>query len=40
MWDETKEKNIENILKGIDTLSTIDAEAEIAAHREIVIYNT
>jgi DNA repair exonuclease SbcCD ATPase subunit len=39
MWDETKEKNIENILKGIDTLSTIDAEAEIAAHREIVIYN-
>ena len=39
MWDETKEKNIENILKGIDTLSTIDAEVEIAAHRELVVYN-
>jgi DNA repair exonuclease SbcCD ATPase subunit len=39
LWDETKEKNIENILKGIDTLSTIDAEAEIAAHRELIVYN-
>jgi len=39
MWDDTKEKNIENILKGIDTLSTINAEVEIASHRELVVYN-
>jgi DNA repair exonuclease SbcCD ATPase subunit len=40
MWDETKEKNIENILKSIDQLSHLDAEAEIAAHRALVEYNT
>lgn len=39
MWDDTKEKNIENILKGIDTLNTINAEVEVANHRELVIYN-
>ena len=39
MWDDTKEKNIENILKGIDTLNTIDAEVEVANHRELVVYN-
>jgi DNA repair exonuclease SbcCD ATPase subunit len=40
MWDETKEKNIENILKSIDQLSHLDAEAEIAAHRALAEYNT
>jgi len=40
MWDETKEKNIENILKSIDQLSHLDAEAEIAAHRALTEYNT
>jgi DNA repair exonuclease SbcCD ATPase subunit len=40
MWDETKEKNIENILKSIDQLSHLDAEAEIAAHRALADYNT
>jgi DNA repair exonuclease SbcCD ATPase subunit len=39
MWDDTKEKNIENILKGIDTLNTIDAEVEVANHRELIVYN-
>ena len=39
LWDETKEKNIENILRGIDMLSTIDAETEIAAHRALTEYN-
>jgi DNA repair exonuclease SbcCD ATPase subunit len=39
MWDDTKEKNIENILKGIDTLNTINVEVEVANHRELVVYN-
>ena len=39
LWDETKEKTIENILRSIDVLSEIDAEAEVAAHRALVIYN-
>lgn len=39
MWDDTKEKNIENILKNIDRLSDIDAETEIANHRALVLYN-
>jgi DNA repair exonuclease SbcCD ATPase subunit len=40
MWDDTKEKNIENILKNIDHLSHIDAEAEIINHRALAEYNT
>ena len=40
MWDDTKEKSIENILKNIDHLSHIDAEAEIAAHRALLDYNS
>jgi len=40
MWDDTKEKSIENILKNIDHLSHIDAEAEIAAHRALLEYNS
>lgn len=39
MWDDTKEKNVENILKSIDHLSHIDAEAEIANHRALTEYN-
>jgi len=39
MWDDTKEKSIENLLKSIDVLSHIDVEAEIAAHKELVLYN-
>jgi DNA repair exonuclease SbcCD ATPase subunit len=40
MWDDTKEKSIENILKNIDHLSHIDAEAEITAHRALLEYNS
>jgi len=40
MWDDTKEKSIENILKSIDHLSHIDAEAEIANHRALLEYNS
>jgi len=39
LWDETKEKNIENILKSIDLLSHIDAEAEIEGHKALAVYN-
>ena len=39
LWDETQEKNLENILKSIDHLSHIDVEAEIAAHKELVVFN-
>jgi len=40
MWDDTKEKNIENILKNIDHLSHIDSDVEIANHRALTDYNT
>jgi DNA repair exonuclease SbcCD ATPase subunit len=39
MWDETQEKNLENILKNIDHLSHIDSEQEILNHRALVEYN-
>jgi DNA repair exonuclease SbcCD ATPase subunit len=39
MWDETQEKNLENILKNIDHLSHIDSEQEILNHRALVAYN-
>ena len=39
LWDETQEKNLENILKSIDVLSHIDAEQEILNHRALVAYN-
>ena len=39
IWDDTKEKNIENLLKSVDVLSHIDAEAEIAAHKELAAFN-
>jgi DNA repair exonuclease SbcCD ATPase subunit len=39
LWDETKEKSVENILKSIDLLSHIDAEAEIEGHKALAVYN-
>ncbi len=39
LWDETKEKNLENILKSIDHLSHIDIEQEVAAHKALALYN-
>ena len=39
LWDETQEKNLENILKSIDHLSHIDSEQEILNHRALVAYN-
>jgi len=39
LWNDTQEKNIENILKSIDVLSHIDAEQEILNHRALVAYN-
>ena len=39
MWDEAKEKNLENILKSIDRLSDIDIEKEVAAHKALAVYN-
>ena len=39
MWDEAKEKNLENILKSIDHLSHIDIEQEVAAHKALAVYN-
>ena len=39
LWDENQEKNLENILKSIDHLSHIDVEAEIAAHKELAVFN-
>jgi DNA repair exonuclease SbcCD ATPase subunit len=39
LWDETQEKNLENILKSIDVLSHIDSEQEILNHRALVEYN-
>ena len=39
MWEEAKEKNLENILKSIDHLSHIDIEQEVAAHKALAEYN-
>jgi DNA repair exonuclease SbcCD ATPase subunit len=39
LWDDTQEKNLENILKSIDHLSHIDVEVEIAAHKELAVFN-
>jgi DNA repair exonuclease SbcCD ATPase subunit len=39
LWDDTQEKNIENILKSIDLLSHIDAEVEVEAHKALNLYN-
>ena len=39
LWEEAKEKNLENILKSIDRLSVIDIEQEVAAHKALAVYN-
>jgi DNA repair exonuclease SbcCD ATPase subunit len=39
MWEEAKEKNLENILKSIDHLSHIDIEQEVSAHKALAVYN-
>ena len=39
MWEESKEKNLENILKSIDRLSVIDIEQEVSAHKALAVYN-
>lgn len=40
MWDDQKEKSIEDLLKSIDYLSHIDIDVEIQAHRDLELYNT
>ncbi len=39
LWDDQKEKSIEDLLKSIDYLSHIDIDAEIQAHRDLEVYN-
>jgi DNA repair exonuclease SbcCD ATPase subunit len=40
MWEETKEGNLDNLRKSIETLGHIDIDAEIVAHRDLAEYNT
>lgn len=40
LWNDTKEKAIEDLLKSIDFLSHIDIDEEIQAHRDLEVYNT
>ena len=39
LWNDTKEKAIEDLLKSIDFLSHINIDEEIQAHRDLEIYN-
>ena len=39
MWDDTTEKALEDLRRGIDVLADIDIEAEIANHRLLVTFN-
>ena len=39
MWDDTKEKALEDLRRGIDVLADIDIESEIANHRLLVTFN-
>ena len=39
MWEEAKEKNLENILKSIDRLSVIDIEQEVTAHKALAVFD-
>jgi len=39
LWEDSKEKNLENILKSIDHLSHINIEEEVAAHKALALYN-
>jgi DNA repair exonuclease SbcCD ATPase subunit len=40
LWDESKEKNIDELKRGILGLSNINIDEEIAAHKLLVDYNT
>ena len=40
LWDESKEKNIDELKRGILGLSNINIDEEIAAHKLLVEYNT
>jgi DNA repair exonuclease SbcCD ATPase subunit len=40
MWEETKEGNLDNLRKSIETLGHIDIDTEIIAHRDLAEYNT
>jgi DNA repair exonuclease SbcCD ATPase subunit len=40
LWDESKEKNIDELNRGILGLSNINIDEEIAAHKLLVDYNT
>jgi DNA repair exonuclease SbcCD ATPase subunit len=39
MWDDTKEKALEDLRRGVDTLADIDIEGEIANHKALEVYN-
>ena len=39
MWEETKESALDNLRKSIETLSHIDIDSEILAHRSLIEYN-
>lgn len=39
MWDDTKERSLEDLRKGIDLISNIDIDAEIIAQKELVEWN-
>jgi DNA repair exonuclease SbcCD ATPase subunit len=40
IWDDQKEKAVEDLLKSIDYLSHIDIDLEIQSHRDLELYNT
>jgi len=40
MWEETKESALDNLRKSIETLSHIDIDSEILAHRSLIEYNS
>ena len=39
IWDDQKEKAVEDLLKSIDFLSHVDIDIEIQSHRDLEIYN-
>lgn len=39
MWDDTKEKSLEDLRRGIDVLADIDIEREIANHKALTLFN-
>ncbi len=39
LWEDTKEKSVEDLRKAIDLLSTIDIDLEIASQRSLVEWN-